>query len=98
MTNQLLALSMPSGMEWLVILIVGLLIFGRRLPDVARSLGKSITEFKKGMKDIENDLKTSIYSEPENRISYNDDSQPTSPKFEPPNAEKQSEREPATAD
>lgn len=60
MTNQLLALSMPSGMEWLVILIVGLLIFGRRLPDVARSLGKSITEFKKGMKDVQDDIHSSL--------------------------------------
>jgi sec-independent protein translocase protein TatA len=47
-------------MEWLVILILGLLIFGRRLPDVARSLGKSITEFKKGMKDVQDDIHHSI--------------------------------------
>lgn len=60
MTNELLAISMPGGMEWLVILIVGLLIFGRRLPDVARSIGKSITEFKKGMKDVQDDLHTSL--------------------------------------
>lgn len=45
----------PSGWELIVILVVGLLIFGRRLPEVGRSLGKSIVEFKKGIKGIEDD-------------------------------------------
>jgi len=45
--------SMPGSGEWIVILIIGLLIFGRRLPDVARSLGKSVNEFKKGMREFQ---------------------------------------------
>ena len=44
--------SLPGGTEWVVILIVGLLLFGRRLPDVARSIGKSIVEFKKGIREV----------------------------------------------
>jgi sec-independent protein translocase protein TatA len=48
--------SLPGGAEWLVILIFGLLLFGRRLPEVARSLGKSIVEFKKGIKDVRDDI------------------------------------------
>ena len=54
----------PQGWEWLVILVVALLVFGKRLPDVARSIGKSLTEFKKGIKegeqakdDLEDDVK-----------------------------------------
>lgn len=45
-----------QGWEWLVILVIALLVFGARLPQVARSLGKSINEFKKGVRDIENDV------------------------------------------
>ena len=38
-------------MELVVILAVALLLFGKRLPDVMRSLGKSVTEFKKGVNE-----------------------------------------------
>jgi len=42
--------------EILIIAIIGVILFGKRLPDVGRYLGKSITEFKKGMKGLEDDL------------------------------------------
>ncbi len=42
-------LSMP---EMMLILIVALLLFGKRLPEVARSMGKSVVEFKKGMSEV----------------------------------------------
>jgi sec-independent protein translocase protein TatA len=45
-----------SGPEILIILVVGVLLFGRRLPEVGRYLGKGLVEFKKGMKGIEDDL------------------------------------------
>ena len=44
-------LSMPSGWEWIVILIVALLLFGNRLPSVMHSMGRGIAEFKKGMRE-----------------------------------------------
>ena len=47
-----LAFGLPSGPEWIVVLVVALLIFGSRLPKVMRSLGQSVNEFKRGMNDI----------------------------------------------
>ena len=59
MTNPTLAfMSLPSGAEWIIILVIAVLIFGRRLPEIARGIGKSITEFNKGVKDIENEVKS----------------------------------------
>jgi len=56
-TSPLLAiLGLPGGGEWIILLVLGLLIFGRRLPEVGRSLGKGIVEFKKGIKGIEDDV------------------------------------------
>ncbi len=37
--------------ELLIIVAVALLLFGKRLPDVMRSLGRSVTEFKKGVSE-----------------------------------------------
>lgn len=50
-------ISLPGGMEWIIILVIGLLIFGRKLPDVGRGLGQGIREFKRGLKDVEEDVK-----------------------------------------
>ena len=41
--------GLPGGYEWLIILFIILLLFGRRLPGVARSLGQGISSFKKGL-------------------------------------------------
>ena len=56
MQNILAFVGLPQGSEWIIILVVAVLIFGRRLPEIARGLGKSITEFKKGIKDTEDEI------------------------------------------
>jgi sec-independent protein translocase protein TatA len=54
--STLLAFGMPGGAEWIVLLVIGLLIFGRRLPEVGRSLGRGIVEFKRGVKGIDDEI------------------------------------------
>jgi sec-independent protein translocase protein TatA len=46
--------------NWILIAIVALLLFGKRLPEVGRSLGKGIIEFKKGLAGIEEDVTQSV--------------------------------------
>lgn len=55
-----LAFFPPSlgPLELIIIAGVALLIFGKRLPDVGRSLGKGIVEFKRGLQGIEEDIDT----------------------------------------
>jgi sec-independent protein translocase protein TatA len=72
--------------EMVVFGIIAVILFGGRLPSVARSLGKSIVEFKKGMSDLEQEVKSSVYSEPAGHVAYSDHNEPTSPRFEPPKA------------
>jgi sec-independent protein translocase protein TatA len=45
--------------EIIILAIIGLLIFGKRLPEVGRSLGKGIVEFKKGLSGIEDEVNRS---------------------------------------
>lgn len=47
----MIAFGIPIGWEWIVILVAMLLLFGHRLPGMARSLGSGITEFKRGLKE-----------------------------------------------
>ncbi len=85
------------GIQELVIVgIVAVLLFGRKLPDVAKSLGTSYREFKKGLNDIQSSVHETTYATPDqksysNNYDYEDYDDPTPPKFEPPPAEPQSE-------
>ena len=44
-----------SEVQILILLVIGILLFGRRLPEIGRSLGKGIVEFKKGLKGMEDE-------------------------------------------
>ncbi|UCG59158.1 MAG: twin-arginine translocase TatA/TatE family subunit [Phycisphaerales bacterium] len=48
---QYLGFWTPGPLELIIILVVAVLLFGRRLPEIARGLGKSLTEFKKGVNE-----------------------------------------------
>jgi sec-independent protein translocase protein TatA len=50
--------QMPGGTEWVLIVLVVLLLFGgKKIPELARGLGKGIREFKDGMKQIDSESK-----------------------------------------
>lgn len=83
-----LAIFTPSPPELLIVAIIALLLFGKRLPEVARSLGKGIIEFKKGVQGIEDDVDrasngSSSYDSTR-PVPDDDNEEPTAPKFEPP--------------
>jgi len=78
--------------------VVAVLLFGKRLPEVARSLGQSYQEFRRGLTDMQSTFdytdmgsggnsKSSSYSSSHN--DYDDYDEPTAPKFEPPPSEPQ---------
>ena len=46
--------------EILLLLLLGVLLFGRKLPEVGRYLGKGIVEFKKGVQGVEDEVQGSI--------------------------------------
>ena len=55
-STNLAILGIPGGWEFLVIALIALLLFGSRLPKVAKGLGRSIVEFKKGIKGVGDEI------------------------------------------
>lgn len=79
----------PGPFEMMVFGVIALLLFGKRLPEVARSLGKGIVEFKKGVRGIEDEVSQSTYNSSSTpstpRPAASEDvAEVTAPKFEPP--------------
>lgn len=63
--NPLAFLQNINGPEILLIFLIVLLLFGaKRLPELFRSFGKSIREFKKATSEIEDDIRTAMDDEP----------------------------------
>ncbi len=53
----------PGGIgsaELILIAIVAVVLFGSKLPEVARSFGQSYTQFRKGLNDIQTSIKTEL--------------------------------------
>jgi sec-independent protein translocase protein TatA len=48
--------GIPGGWEWIIILIIALLFFGKKIPSTMRSIGKGVVEFKKGLKGVEDEV------------------------------------------
>jgi sec-independent protein translocase protein TatA len=81
--------------EMVIVMVVAVLLFGKRLPEVARSLGSSYHQFRKGLQDIQSEMNTATNSysysssSPSRSSNYStfddeDYDEPTAPKFEAP--------------
>lgn len=80
-------------MEMIIVMGVAVLLFGKRLPEVGRSLGKGIVEFKKGLRGFEDELdfSSTMSSHTSSRRTEErprpvDSLETSVPKFEPPTA------------
>lgn len=100
--NTVLAFGFSPGLPELVIFgTIALLLFGKRLPEVARSLGKGIVEFKKGVRGIEDEVSQSTYSSTSSSAprpaAPEEAPVVTAPKFEPPKFDNEADSDDAEA-
>ncbi|HRF02243.1 MAG TPA: twin-arginine translocase TatA/TatE family subunit [Pirellulaceae bacterium] len=83
------------GMQEMMVLgVVAVVLFGKRLPEVAKSLGGSYREFRKGLNDFQktfhdaaNEVTSTATAKPKKAKSYDDYDdfdQPSAPKFSLP--------------
>ncbi|MDX1963428.1 MAG: twin-arginine translocase TatA/TatE family subunit [Pirellulales bacterium] len=91
-----------GSVEMVVIGVIAVLLFGKNLPSVGRSLGRSFVEFKKGLSGIQEQINSAVNDTPAaNRSSgyrsSDDYQEPTAPRFEPP-ATKNSDFSPPTGE
>ncbi|MCS7304049.1 MAG: twin-arginine translocase TatA/TatE family subunit [Thermoguttaceae bacterium] len=95
MSQQVFAFFSFGPTEMLIILLLAVLLFGKRLPEVARSIGKSLGEFQRGVQSIQQELQATIQEEAEAASSASAHSTPArpspedleetlAPKFDPP--------------
>jgi len=99
--GTLLAFLSPGPPEMIIILVIAVLLFGKRLPEVARSLGRSMVEFKKGVRGIEEEFQSAtraadVDSPPDEPAENREEA--TAPKFEPPAAEPRPETRETSAE
>lgn len=83
-------------MEMMIVGVIAVLLFGNKLPEVGRSLGRSLVEFKRGMGSIQDEISnassgsSSSSSRTASTSKYNDiddRDEATAPKFDPPASE-----------
>ena len=83
-------LDLIGGSDFLIIAVVAVLLFGERLPEVARKVGKHLTDLRKTVQSVRDEFETvargvtdTVERSVERRVSA-DREEATAPKFEPP--------------
>lgn len=86
-------------MEMMIIGVIAVILFGSKLPDVARSVGKSYREFRRGISDFQAQTHVPDYPTSDDTYSsstttteeYDEYEEATAPKFSPPPTDSQEE-------
>ena len=82
-----------SPLTVIVVLLLGVMLFGGKLPEMARDIGKSLLEFQRGMNEWGNEAKKTIFDETSSKTAKEDpvptpepvvQQENSAPKFEPP--------------
>lgn len=82
--------------ELMIAAVIAVLLFGKRLPEVARGIGKSYTQFRESLGELQREInsvtdtvKSSVNEPVKQALTYepDDHDQPTAPKFELPDDE-----------
>ncbi|PWD99187.1 Sec-independent protein translocase subunit TatA/TatB [Marinilabilia rubra] len=59
--NSIFLFGIPSGMEWVLVILALLLLFGgRKIPELMKGLGQGMKEFKKARNEASDDSKKSV--------------------------------------
>ena len=62
-------IGLLSFQDLIVIFLILLLVFGaKRMPEIGRALGKTLLEFRKGLKEAEDEVKKTSEAEPEKSV------------------------------
>src|SRR5215472_16242352 len=85
--NPMFGMLSLTPMEIIILLVIGVLLFGRKLPEVGRYLGKGIVEFKKGMKGLEDEFENTAAPPRQDPVALDQPRPPqritaSAPKFE----------------
>ena len=72
--GRLLAFGIsPGPPEMLLLAVIALLLYGGKLPEVARSWGRTLTEFRRNLADVRHEIDDAIYNEPQQLPYHGDD-------------------------
>jgi sec-independent protein translocase protein TatA len=74
----------------MIVGVIAILVFGKQLPDIARTVGKGWAELQRGLQGIQNEITSAVTGDGQSapRTVYHEDTddteESTAPKFEPP--------------